>query len=330
MSLYHSAIDTEIIEIVTDEMVKDFIKYRNDPKMVYDSLFGYPAENKDEALNRLNKVYLIINQSKDPQKLYDEYLSQHELETSIMDTEYDPISYEEFVTGLTGSDGDIEDDDDEIISARTRLDEIINSPNYSNILDKIKKQLSYTTLSNEDMIILAMHEYMNTIMPIDIDEIRNIFKITNKIRNILKDVKFILDEQRSTLREYRPCRIWYIDSYHNGIPYGSIEVFYNKKEAPHYVMIQNIVKYPIPILVQTLFPEYNKFMPRLNSVLMEPINTIARDLGADYIYVHPFEEQAAQLEKHYGFRRTDGQWKRPCRTISETMNKISYYKEVEK
>jgi hypothetical protein len=330
MSQFSSNISTDTIEVVTDEMISDFITYQNDPIFVHQALFGYSIIDKEQALSKLNKVYRDINSRKDPQILYEEYLDRLDFESSILDFDYKPLSFEEFISDIL--DGNEDQIDDEILMARSKLDEIINSTNSIAIVSSIKQQLKYTYVddNNFDKIVHLMHNYMNTIMSISIDEVRNKLNLTPKINKVLKDINFILRDQLPALKEGRLCKVWYIDAYHNGFPYGSIEVFYNKGVSAKYVMIQNITKYPIPTLIQMNFPEYNKYMPRLNSVLMEPISTVARDLGADYIYVHPLEEQAVQLEKHYGFRRTDSLWELPCSSISRTLGRKAYCKEVEK
>jgi hypothetical protein len=176
---------------------------------------------------------------------------------------------------------------------------------------------------------------MNTIMPISIADVAARMKITEKVRDILDDVRIVLNIQMEMISESDPCDMWRIKVYHNEILYGSILVFYKKGQEGHtpgsrYIMIQDICKFPIPLLVQLVFPEYGKYMPKLNSLLMEPISTIARDLNANYIYVHPLPDQAKQLERFYGFQKTTFRWERPCLGIAVTPENLPrYYKEVE-
>lgn len=324
---FKSSIRTETTHVITQEMISLYKNRYLNPVLVYTSLFGHPPEGESDADNKLDLVYSSMEEEEDPKKLYEKYLDAVDFEYSVLNLDVEPMSFEDFMRDRMDGDSEAGEVDMDIISARIKLEQILNSPNTSKLAEDVKKQLNYGFLRDTDAIILEMYRYMNTIMPIELDTVKARFQTTDRILTILKDVRMILDEQLASFHEYGPCKMWYINSYHNETPYGSIIVYHNKT---NYVMIQNIVKYPIPILVQLLFPEYNKYMPRLNSVLMDSINTVARDVDADYIYVHPLEEQAEQLEKHYGFHRTETIWDIPCQTISPTFTKKAYYREVEK
>lgn len=96
-------------------------------------------------------------------------------------------------------------------------------------------------------------------------------------------------------------------------------------------MIQEITKHVIPMIVELTFPDYKKYIPSLNSIIMEPIDMIAHDLSVDYIYVHPIGKQGDILEKHYGFHKTQCSAHIPCTLMagtSKTEETPCYFKIV--
>lgn len=319
-------------------MLRTFEKsnYIYNAQYVYKMIFGSPASSEKEALETLYQVYdsskYDIIETREQQ--YQKYLEMVEMEEAMAEDlgyEYSPPPFPELTTN-----GDIYYDED-IIAARMKLDTILSSANTELIRQELEDQLRFTVrgLSDLSEIIVLSHAYMNTIMPISMEEVRSRMKITQKTRDILDTVRQILNIQKEMLSESDPCDMWRIKVIHNGALYGSILVFYKEGLEGHipgssYVHMQDITKFAIPLLVQLNFPEYGKYMPKLNSILMEPISTIARDLGCSLIYVHPLEDQARQLEKFYGFKKTTFKWRLPCHGIAQTPENLPrYYKEVE-
>lgn len=129
--------------------------------------------------------------------------------------------------------------------------------------------------------------------------------IKNEVNlNSLKDAIVIIGEQMSYLESIKTiCDIFFIEAKLNEHLYGSIFVFYHK-DWPDRIMIQGITKYITSLLFVILFPEFNKELPKLNSLLDPVIESLARRLGAKYIYVRPIGKQGAILEKHYGYIKT--------------------------
>jgi hypothetical protein len=171
---------------------------------------------------------------------------------------------------------------------------------------------------------------MNTIKPITKGELRRGIETTDpSVYWPITVVKNLLGAQLKVINDGSGCDMWRIEAYHNGSSYGSIMVFYNA--GSNYIMIQEITKHLIPMVVELTFPEYKRDMPGLNSILMEPIHLIARELNAEYIYVHPIGKQGIILEKHFGFQRTTPCWPLPCAIVegtSETEESPCYFKRV--
>jgi len=148
------------------------------------------------------------------------------------------------------------------------------------------------------------------------------YPIFGTIRSILKRQLTFFNSMESESN----CMMYRIESLYNDIPYGSVFLFYNSKgrddKGRKYTMIQEITKYPIPMLCQLMFENCSKMMPRLNSTLMPAIEDLTKKLGAEIIYVQPLNEQAGILEKHYGFHRTDYVWKIPCEGVIKSADKV--------
>ena len=218
----------------------------------------------------------------------------------------------------------------------------------------------YISITNQYNILLRIIESMNRGLPDDIlqnildymqsispDEtlskemINNAFKSVEFTRehnnpyHIFQSMKSLMYDQMAHFKSKEiDCNIWHIDCKHNNYELGSICVFYNSKNPMIFngkkgLMIQDIVKYPIPFLVQFLFPNYNGFIPKLNTVLETPINMIASSVGIDYIFVRPINNQGAILIKFYGYKETDAKLTYPCETISVGFE-TWLYKEIEK
>lgn len=308
-----TVIITEVITAGTISVFKKNNYYQNE-QYVYKTLFG---EGRVDRL-KLDQVY------DDPR--YDE--------EDILDFDDDEFYLS---LGITPPESNIpkvirtKSYDSEIYAARNKLDSILSSSNVDELRIAIKEQRSYTTLDKLSEITEIISQYTG----LNRDEIRSRLVITPRLKSIMDDIRTILDNQLSLLHEESYCRMYRIEVYHNHIPYGSIFVFYNEKLEGHtpnskYIMIQEIAKYPIPMYVQVLFPEFKSRMPTLNSLLAEPINTIAKEHNADYIYVHPFEDQAMQLQKYYGYKKLNYKWILPCNNISQTFDQPRYYKDVDK
>lgn len=345
MDTLKSSVQVTIERVIRKESLYIFQKhmYNSDPDYVFGAIFGYEEEDKTVRNNLLHQLYdhsrydtISLEES------YRRYLDDVEMENDLSE-EFETgefitaLSYEEFVKSEKSTNSDY---NDYIVTARQKLDEILNS---SNTVEGLKHRLykyrdqTYIRRMTEEMIEelkSEMKTYMDKIMPISPEEFDRGFDV-QKISKILRSVQSILDDQIGSLSDSSKCDIWMIEAIHNGLHHGSIFAYFDKKLRGHtrkskFVMIQNIVKYPIPVMVQYMFPEYNKYMPRLNSMLMESINIVARDVGAKYIYVHPFKEQGSQLERFYGFRQIEFEWKMPCSSISGTSRDLPrYYKEVE-
>lgn len=199
------------------------------------------------------------------------------------------------------------------------------------------------------MTILDILSYIETIHGENItkDDVKEAWKdVTDdpiakeSLFNNLMSINSLLNDQLAHIRDSfydehnDKCKVWNIIGSYNGSPYGSINVFHNPDNSISYdrhegVMIQNIVKFPLPFIVQTLFPRLGNMIPKLNTILELPITTIVRTLNLDMIFVRPVGNQGSILERHYGYYEIPGSVKLryPCKMISVGFGPW-YYKQL--
>lgn len=99
------------------------------------------------------------------------------------------------------------------------------------------------------------------------------------------------------------CQVYYILVKVDGSPYGGVFCFYNPSLNKDILLFQGIVKYSIHTLISLYLPEYANRYPKLNSLLEEPIATLAKNLGAKELLVYPIGNQAKILKNHYGYQQ---------------------------
>ena len=116
--------------------------------------------------------------------------------------------------------------------------------------------------------------------------------------------------------EEKDCDVYLIVAYLDGELYGMVYCFYNAM-YPDIILFQGISKTPKYGLWDILDRTKYGYLPRLNSVLMPAIESLAKRLGVNKILVSPIGNQSSILEKHYGFRRTNRQsFQYPCHNIA--------------
>jgi hypothetical protein len=79
-------------------------------------------------------------------------------------------------------------------------------------------------------------------------------------------------------------------------------------------MIQGISKFYIPGMFSLFYPELSAQLPKLNSLLIPAVVTLAKSLGVSRIIVKPIGIQTDILLKHYGFEYIDDD-SAPCNII---------------
>jgi len=105
----------------------------------------------------------------------------------------------------------------------------------------------------------------------------------------------------------KDCSIWLTVASINQQPYGAIFSFYNPN-SPKNLMVQGISKFLTPVTFSLFYPELGARLPKLNSLLLPAVETLAINFGVQRIIVDPFENQGRILQKHYGFEPiADGQ-----------------------
>ena len=238
----------------------------------------------------------------------------------------------------------------EIVNGRNTLLSLLQDPtikhfisvnNQYNLLTRIIRSMNNTLPDDISASVLAYMKSISGDVNLSIDLINNTFKSVKFNRSddnpyhIFSSMKDLIYDQMGHFKsDETDCNIWHIEGKHNDYELGSICVFYNSTipmilDGKFGAMIQDIVKYPIPFLAQFLFPTYNPFIPKLNTVLETPINIVAGYIGVDYIFVRPIGNQGSILTKHYGYKETDAKFTYPCETISVGFSQW-LYKEVDK
>lgn len=138
-------------------------------------------------------------------------------------------------------------------------------------------------------------------------------------RDILREqIDYILDG-----KEDQTCQIYFIVSLINQIPYGGVFVFYNSA-YPDSVVMQGITKFLIPGLFALLYPDESQLLPKLNSILQPHVETLAKSLGANRIYVAPVGRQGSILEKNYDYKKIS-KFKYPCLIIKGQIGESGNY-----
>lgn len=115
------------------------------------------------------------------------------------------------------------------------------------------------------------------------------------------------------------CEMWRIEVNYRGIPYGGIMVYHNDKYKLHgekYLFIQNIAMYPIPYFVKLMYPDLP--LPKLNSLLNDPINRLGNETKSKYVTVHPLPRQGYILETYYSYKVEHSYVLLPGTSIAET------------
>lgn len=102
-------------------------------------------------------------------------------------------------------------------------------------------------------------------------------------------------------RREESCSIWITVASINDQPYGGVFTFYSSK-YPESVMIQGISKFLTAGAFSLFYPELAKRLPKLNSLLLPAVETLAVNLGTRKIIVNPIGIQGRLLEQYYGFR----------------------------
>lgn len=116
--------------------------------------------------------------------------------------------------------------------------------------------------------------------------------ITYEVVNLIQRKDSDSYENDTTVRDlyYLLCRI-------NGVLYGSIAVYH--VPGTDYLYIIHIAKTWAGIFAELIWTGQ---FPKLNSLLIPEIETIARNFNAKYIYVVPIGKQGRLLERYYGFQ----------------------------
>jgi len=83
-------------------------------------------------------------------------------------------------------------------------------------------------------------------------------------------------------------------------------------------------------LIDTLYPEYSSYLPKLNSILDPIIQKIGKELGAKYVYVNPIGRQGEFLEKYYDYHlNLQSSPMKSCHEIYDSFDNLNnYYKKL--
>jgi len=211
----------------------------------------------------------------------------------------------------------------------------VSITNQYNKLLKILKSLNRQLPDDILREILSYIKSISSDINLSIDMIQQVFLSIEFRKNqepytTLESMKSLLYDQIHHFKSTEiDCNIWHIDCMHNNHELGSICMFHNHSKPMIFdgkfgMMIQDIVKYPIPYMVQLLFPKYNAIVPKLNTALEVPINMIAVSVNVSYIFVRPIHNQGSLLIKYYGYKESQTELSYPCVTISIGFDKWLY------
>ena len=123
------------------------------------------------------------------------------------------------------------------------------------------------------------------------------------------------------------CKVWIIVATVNKHPYGAIFAFQHSAN-PYDIMIQGISKFIVPGVFSILKPDLANMLPRLNSLLMPAVETLALNAGASRIVVIPVGKQGDILVKHYGFHKID-EVDLPCKVIFQPLSRDYFAKNLD-
>lgn len=234
-------------------------------------------------------------------------------------------------------------DNQVIIDGRFKLISLLEDPTirhnisvinqYKLIIDLIRSKNNNLPDNILEQVIIYIESISKQVLAKDL--INDLFKFADpNLFTALESAKLILGDQISHFKSTEiDCQIWHISCEHNNYEIGSICAFYNEdvpmiKDTKYGMMIQDVVKYPIPLLIQYLFPNITS-IPKINTMLEIPINIVANSLNVDYIFVRPINNQSNILKKFYGYKELGIKLSYPCETISRGYDHW-LYKEVHK
>lgn len=119
--------------------------------------------------------------------------------------------------------------------------------------------------------------------------------------NTLLGVRSIVWEQTEHFElDSDQCKVYFCLAKVNTLNYGGICAFFNP-ELNSSILIQSITHYLASALIKLWLPHNAKFLPKLNSLLIPQLETLARNLGVNRIEVVPIAKQKRILQDYYGF-----------------------------
>lgn len=225
--------------------------------------------------------------------------------------------------------------DAELLQDFRLLSHLLNASEYVDettdleyFLEDLEEYPPEETLSNE--IIDKLKSFSRDVLYNDLDKIPNYNKNDRNVLTKLFNTRKILGEQLEYITDKeKGCHIWMVTARINRHLYGSVFVFYNPMVSTD-VLMQGIARNFIPSLFEILQPGTLQHLPRLNSLLLPAVETIAKSMGSRKIFVAPVGNQGKILETHYGFKE-DKNIVFPCSMIKgsehyKQYNASNYYK----
>jgi len=154
----------------------------------------------------------------------------------------------------------------------------------------------------DDDLANKIQAYMKDVCgkEINVEELKEKWiKDTKGIETLIALRSVLPEWWRYISEEENGCQIWLVESYVNKNRFGGVFVFYNQQKK-NYIVFQGIAKYIIPTIAHALYPDCQ--VNKLNSLLDEGIQSIARLKNCKRIYVKPLDKQMDILEKYYGYK----------------------------
>lgn len=166
---------------------------------------------------------------------------------------------------------------------------------------------------------IAVHALINKFESRSIEEVTALISHAHQNRAFVKRLKTYQRMYNSVAAERKrylldldvnsKCdAVWKVNAYYDDVMMGQIHVFYSRSARTNlgksFVVMQGILKPPLPHYFVELYPALRGYLPFLNDLLIPAVRSIARspNVNTDYILVRPVGVQRETLKNRYSFR----------------------------
>jgi len=208
------------------------------------------------------------------------------------------------------------------------LDHYLETPNEGDYLEELPEHPVPQKLNKE--LLNKLSEFSSEILEKSLPEC-NYSSHENNLLHFLRLRRLLSEQIEYTYSDGQDCDVYFIISSVNNHNYGGIFLFHgfdgkegekmeienegnigemkrkqwNREGQREEVVIQGISKFLIPSLFSFLYPEEEKYLPRLNTLLQSAVESLCMKLKVKRIYVAPVGKQGKILQEHYGYKKVD-------------------------